>query len=80
MRKGLDLKRRARVETEDITVLIQEGEEEKKLQERTILKRKDVLSERIWESGSFHLTWVSGRALGQSIGQIGQLADMVTVL
>lgn len=67
------------METEDITVLIQEGEEEKKLQERIILRRKDVLSERIWESGSFHLTWVCRGALGQSIGQIGQLADMVTV-
>lgn len=29
---------------------------------------------------SLHLTWVAGGTLGQSVGQIGQLAHMVTVL
>lgn len=29
---------------------------------------------------SLHLTWVARGALGQSVSQIGQLADMVTVL
>lgn len=31
-------------------------------------------------SAGCHLTWVAGRALGQSVGQIGQLAAMVTIL
>lgn len=29
---------------------------------------------------SLHLTWVASRALGESVGQVGQLAHMVTVL
>lgn len=32
------------------------------------------------EVTSLHLTWVARGALRQSVGQIGQLADMVTVL
>lgn len=27
-----------------------------------------------------YLTWVAGRALGQNVGQVGQLAAMVTIL
>lgn len=40
---------------------------------RNLRRRKD-------EKRSLLLTWVASRALGESVGQVGQLAHMVSVL
>lgn len=42
--------------------------------------RREDLTVNTRGGGGCHLTWVSRRTLGQSVGQIGQLAAMVTVL